>query len=364
MRINLFSRAAIFTLLLCGPALADTVTLKNGDRVSGKIVRADGKTLVIKTEFAGLVTLDFTAVTQITSDEALNLMLNDGQKVVGKLAAAGDNRVEVETADTGRVALAKESITLLRSKEEEAAYQAELARLRNPGLMDLWAGSADFGLALTGGNAKTSTFTMGVGAARVTPRDKISIYGAALRASNSTSGTSISTANAARGGVRYDVNLSNRTFGFGFADFDFDEFQLIDFRGVFGGGLGYHAIKNERAVLDLFAGGAYNKTYFGADKPRNRPAFNTDSAEILFGEELVYKMSGRTSLSQRAVFFPNLSDRGEYRFNFDTTATTALTKYLSWQITFSDRYLSNPAFGRKSNDTLLTTGIRVNFGAK
>lgn len=64
------------------------------------------------------------------------------------------------------------------------------------------------------------------------------------------------------------------------------------------------------------------------------------------------------------MLFPNLSQTGEYRFNFDTTAATALTKYLSWQITFSDRYLSNPAFGRKSNDTLLTTGIQVNFGAK
>ncbi len=363
MNTRLFLLMAILCLL-CGAALADTVTLKNGDRLSGKIVKADGKTLTIKTEFAGVVTLDFAAITAITSDEPLNLTLRDGQKVIGRLAAAGDDKIEVETADTGKVTLARETIATVRSKEEEAAYQAELARLRNPGLMDLWAGSADFGLALAGGNAKTSTFTMGIGAARVTPRDKISIYAAALRASNSTSGTKLTTANAARGGVRYDVNLSGRWFAFGSADFDFDEFQLIDFRSVFGGGGGYHAIKNERTVLDLFAGGAYNKTYFGADQKNNRAAFNTNSAEVLFGEELAYKLSGRTSLTQRAVLFPNLSQTGEYRFNFDTTAATALTKYLSWQITFSDRYLSNPAFGRKSNDTLLTTGIQVNFGAK
>jgi preprotein translocase subunit YajC len=363
MTTRLFLLLAVLCLL-CSPVLADIVTLKNGDRLSGKIVKADGKTLIIKTEFAGIVTLDLAAVTAITSDEPLNLTLRDGQKVIGRLAAAGDNKIEVETADTGKVALAREAIATVRSKDEEAAYQAELARLRNPGLMDLWAGSADFGLALTSGNAKTSTFTLGVGAARVTPRDKISIYAAALRASNSTSGMPLTTANAARGGVRYDVNLSNRLFAFGFADFDFDEFQLIDFRGVFGGGGGYHAVKNERAVLDLFAGGAYNKTYFGADRKNNRAAFNTDSAEVLFGEELAYKLSGRTSLAQRAVLFPNLSQTGEYRFTFDTTATTALTKYLSWQLTFSDRYLSNPAFGRKGNDTLLTTGIRVNFGAK
>lgn len=353
---------ALLTTFFCLTMLADTVTLKNGDKLTGKIVKSDGKTLTIKTEFAGTVTLDFTAVSQITSDDALNLMLRDGQKIVGKLAAASDSRIEVETVETGKVTLAKESIATVRSKEEEAAYQAEIERLRNPGIMDLWAGSADVGLSLTGGNAKTSTLALGLGAARVTPRDKISVYAAALRAANSTSGKSITTANAARGGIRYDVNVSKKLFGFGFSDLDFDEFQGIDFRGVFGGGLGYHAIKHERTSLDLFAGGDFNKTYFDALLPNGRTDRN--SAEVLFGEELAYKMSGRTSLTQRAVFFPNLSQTGEYRLNFDTTATTALTRYISWQITFSDRYLSNPLSGRKSNDTLLTTGIRVNFGAK
>jgi hypothetical protein len=32
---------------------ADQVTLKNGDRLTGMIVKSDAKTLLIKTEFAG-----------------------------------------------------------------------------------------------------------------------------------------------------------------------------------------------------------------------------------------------------------------------------------------------------------------------
>ncbi len=295
---------AFLTTVFCLSALADTVTLKNGDKLTGRIVKADGKTLTIKTEFAGTVTIDFAAVTQITSDETLNLMLKDGQKVVGKLAAASDSRIEVETADTGKVALAKDAIATLRSKEEEVAYQAEMERLRNPGIMDLWAGAADFGLALTSGNSSTSTLTLGVGAARITPRDKLSVNAFALRASDKrdviVNGVkkrdSVATANRAGGGIRYDVNISKKLFAFGFGDFDFNEFQLIDFRGVFGGGLGYHALKNERAVLDLFAGGDYNKTYFGADTVNNKPAYNTNSAEALVGQELSYKLSGRSSL--------------------------------------------------------------------
>ena len=47
--------------------------------------------------------------------------------------------------------------------------------------------------------------------------------------------------------------------------------------------------------------------------------------------------------------------------NFDVGAVTALKKWLSFQLTASDRYLSTPVGGRKRNDVLLTTGFRVSF---
>ena len=60
--------------------------------------------------------------------------------------------------------------------------------------------------------------------------------------------------------------------------------------------------------------------------------------------------------------FPNLSDSGQYRMNFDIGASTAIAKWLGWQVTFSDRYISNPVKGTKNNDTLFTTGVRLTFG--
>lgn len=57
----------------------------------------------------------------------------------------------------------------------------------------------------------------------------------------------------------------------------------------------------------------------------------------------------------------SLTDRGQYRLNSDLGTSTVLRRWLSWQLTFSDRYLSNPIPGRKSNDVLLTTGLRFAF---
>lgn len=44
-------------VLAAGSVRADQITLKNGDRLSGKIVSGDGKTLLLKSEFAGDVTI-------------------------------------------------------------------------------------------------------------------------------------------------------------------------------------------------------------------------------------------------------------------------------------------------------------------
>lgn len=50
-------RFELFTLIVLlglSPALfADQVTLKNGDRLTGTVVKSDGKTLVLHTEAAG-----------------------------------------------------------------------------------------------------------------------------------------------------------------------------------------------------------------------------------------------------------------------------------------------------------------------
>lgn len=57
-----------------------------------------------------------------------------------------------------------------------------------------------------------------------------------------------------------------------------------------------------------------------------------------------------------------MSDLGEYRFQLDASAATKLKSWLSWQVTLSDRYLSNPLAGLKSNDAILSTGLRLTFG--
>jgi hypothetical protein len=59
--------------------------------------------------------------------------------------------------------------------------------------------------------------------------------------------------------------------------------------------------------------------------------------------------------------FNNLSDTGQYRVNADIGLVTKISKWLTWNLSLSDRYLSDPVPGHKTNDFLYTTGIGLAF---
>jgi len=84
MRRSLLSVCIV--LLLGAEIRADQVTLKNGDRISGKIVSGDGKTLQMKSEFAGDVSIQWGAITGIESSQKITLTLKDGSLLSGKVS--------------------------------------------------------------------------------------------------------------------------------------------------------------------------------------------------------------------------------------------------------------------------------------
>src|SRR5271156_1005952 len=73
-------------LLFSSALFADQVVLKNGDRLTGTITKSDDKTLLIKTEFAGDVTVQWPAVQQINSTQPLHVVLSNGKTVAGPVA--------------------------------------------------------------------------------------------------------------------------------------------------------------------------------------------------------------------------------------------------------------------------------------
>jgi putative salt-induced outer membrane protein YdiY/small nuclear ribonucleoprotein (snRNP)-like protein len=338
-------------LTLCGQILADQITLKNGDRITGKIAKSDGGKLIVKTELLGEVAVDLASIANIAGADRVYVTLADGRTVNGVLTAS-DSKTELRTADTKVVAIERSEIAVIRSVEEYEAYERSL----NPGWFEGWTGGADVGFALTSGNSDTTNLAIGLSMTRATRVDKTTIYAASVYSRDSTSGDSRTTANTVRGGFRYDHDINRKLFGYVFTDLEHNGLQDLTLRFVAGGGLGYHAIRNERTQLDLLGGLAWNREFFKGD-------FNDrSSAEAQVGQTLTHKFNSRVALNEQLFIFPNLSRGGEYRINFDAGLVTSITKRIGWQVTVSDRFLSDPPPGLEKNDLLLTTGLKIKLG--
>jgi putative salt-induced outer membrane protein YdiY len=328
---------------------ADQVVLKNGDRLTGSIIKSDNKSLVIKTEFEGEVTVQFLAIQELKSEQQLHVGLADGKTVVGPVTTS-DGKFEVATKASGTVEAPKESVLLMRSDAEQVAYE----KSQNPGLLEGWKGGLDLGFGLTRGNSETKNFALAFVAARTGRRDKLSLYAGSIYATNDAAGaTPHTTANANKGGARYDHNVDSRLFVFGNTDFMTDALQDLNLRSVFGGGLGYHIIKRESTTLDILGGFNYTR--------ENYVQFTRNFAAAQIGDEFMHKLGKATILTQNLYIFPDLSNTGEYRTNFNFGTVTKFNKWLGWQNNFGDIFVTNPPEGKRQNDIVFTTGLNIAF---
>lgn len=359
----------VFLLTTAAMAHGDQVTLKNGDRFTGTIVTGDGKTLLLKTEFAGDITIQWDAITAMESDQVVYLTLKDGIKVSGKVTTLdGKFVVAGATPVTSPVPPAsKDTIVAVRDDAEQKAYDLNAEHLAHPKFTYFWSGLFDTGLALTRGNSSTTTFTLATKEVRETPKDKLTVYATYVYGSDSTAPPSRTTANALDAGLRYDRNLTERLYAFGVAGYQTNALQFLDLRQTYGGGLGYHIIKDPNTTFDVFGGLTYERDAFGSYVLLGPPisvfaATTTNSLTAVVGEEFDKKFNKRTTFTERLSLYPNLTHTGDIRTQFDTSLVTALKNWLSWQITFSDSYINYPPPGLKDNDLLLSTGLRVTWG--
>lgn len=346
-------------LMLAIPALADQIILKNGDRLTGSIVKADGKVLVIKTEYAGDVTVKFEAIQSLTSTGELHVTLGN-TTVVGPVTTRGDD-VVVATKNSGPVEAPKTSVTMLRDPAEEAAYQKSL----HPGMLEGWNGGVNVGFAVTRGNSQTKNLNVAFNAERKGFHDKLILYANSIYAANDLPTASPhTTANVAGGGARYDRDFMPRVFGFVNGDFYTDALQNLNLRATGGGGLGFHAIKSAATTLDLLAGMNYTHESYSAFTTASGtavPAVTHSLAGLTLGDAFTHKIGKGTVITQNFFLYPNLSDTGEYRGTFNLGTVTKLNKWLGWQNSFADIYVSNPPPSTKKNDLQIATGLNISF---
>ena len=344
-RFRLYTASTVaFLACFCVPILhADTVVLKNGDRLTGTAVKLEAGKLTFKTEYADPIALAWDQVATLTVTQALILPSKKGKLSVTSIERSENGLMVITSAGTSTLDPAE--VTVLRSPADQSAYEASL----NPSWGHAWVGAVNVSLALARGNADTATFGAGFNAARQTRNDKTSLYANTLYSKNAHAVPSTS-ANTTAGGLRYDHNLRPQIFAFGTGDFSTNALQNLDLRSILGGGLGWHAIKSPQQSLDILGGLVWTHEKYS-------PSPTNSFAALDLGEQYTRKLGTRSLFTEQAFLYPDLSQTGQFQLSVDSTFSTKLGKLFNWQTTFSDRYTSFPPTGTLGNDVILTTGL-------
>ena len=289
MTLRFSTAAIIFTTALH----ADQVILKNGDRLSGAIVKKDATKLTIKSIHFGTITLPWDEIDSLKSDQPVTVVLLN-KTTQGTLSITG------RKAHLGPVSMNTKDIVGVRDADGQKAY----FRLLRPKLTKVWGMTGNIGFAGASGNARTHTITVPLHFVRATNNDKITASFNLIR----SSATSL-TASAVRGGWAYNRNLAPMFFVSTVNNYEYDRFQNLDLRSIVGGGLGAHAWKAESGFIDFTAGGDYNHEAF---------VTNTRSlGELYWGDNLAWKPSKQLSFTQSYRMFNDLTNSGEFRQNAD-----------------------------------------------
>lgn len=346
---------AIIILLTAIAARADTVTLKDGERLTGNWVTVQGGNLNFHSDTLGAVSIPLAKVSAFSTSVEAVIIRTDHSTVKGQLELLPSGDWRVNHAGTSEVVGAASVTTIM----PESTYTA-LVEHRGKLYQD-WHGAANFGYDLQRGDQQTGELSTSVAAVRERPEAPVFIrhlrttYSLQMLFSKAQQGSTVIRSNTLTTVLREDYLFTPANFFFVSGELDHIQTQGLYLRQTYGGGYGRDVIHTSRTQFNVLGGLTFVNEKFYTGGPARQ------SAELLFGERLSVALGPRIHFDHFADFYPNLSNTGEYHFDTTSSLSFKLISRLAANISLVDNYLSNPEPGNHNNNIALTTGVGLTF---
>lgn len=314
-------------------ALADVLTLDNGDRLSGRIEHKSDNTLTLKTQYAGSVSIAWDRVVLIVTDAPVRVMLKDSdQTISSRLLPGAAGRLTFE-AGVGDAALA------------QVAYINPTPAESGSGVA--YSGRATLSWANTRGNS-TSNRLYAQG--ELTARARRYRYALGLKAERAGESGQQSASNWLGDGS-FDRFIDKQRFIYSRASLENNRFNDLRLRSTLGGGYGFQFYETERTKLSLRGG----LDYVAIDRETGQDdSYPAAGWGVKFSHrlhalplELFHEHDGFLNL--RNADDVTLRSRSGLRLPVAAGLNASLQLNADWE--------RSPAPGRKSVDTTLLLGL-------
>jgi hypothetical protein len=364
-------------------AAPDTLVLSNGDTLHGKLVREVGGTLTFHSDPLGDLTVKWEAIKELHAGGSF-AVLNSEMKRRGKKAMA--------QLPQGSIDATSESLTVRPTNQEAApspipvknaeviVSSAELDKQlhHEPSFFAGWNGAATAGGTVVTATQDQYAVSGSVGLVRVVPtvswldsRNRTSFdfsgsFGKITEPAYTSGGvftpSSMTKSSILHFDAERDEYFSPRLFVLGQTAFDHNFGQDLDLQQIYGGGLGWTALKTPKQEADLKATAQYEKQDFisGPSSGNENLVGSTFSANYLLKLKLV-------TLTQEVQFVPAYNVERAYSAQETDTFAFPAYKNFSFSLGTLDSYLNDPPSTEpptKRNSFQVTMGLTYAFKSK
>lgn len=381
-----------------GNSAPDVLVLSNGDTLHGNFVSEIAGKVTFHSDSLGDITIPWDKIKELHTAKEFGV-LNSAVKVRGKKSTA---KIPVGTLEVTNQAVtvhpaSAEAIAPIPVKD--AQYIMDEATLNKqvhhePSLLAGWNGPATAGATLVTATQNQYTFSGAVGLVRVVPtvswlnpRDRTSVGfsgsfgkitqpGYEIPASGTTPASTVAAVTTKtaiyHADAERDEYFSPRFFALGQTAFDHNFSQNLALQQIYGGGMGWTAIKTPKQELDVKATIQYeNQQFLGTPAtaanptpPPPSPSTNLVGSTVSANYALHMKL---VTYTQGLAFIPSYNQPHAYSANETNTFAFPAYKNLSFSVGTLDSYLNDAPIAEpptKPNSFQFTMGVTYAIKSK
>lgn len=335
LKIILFCLTAVFSATV---ASADVVELENGSRIIGTIERFDKSTLQVKTDYAGLLSINLNKVILFSSDAPLYVSFANRERIFGKVTWS-KAQVLVEKPDGS---------TLISKELPDVAWQeGHLDPLKRH-----WNLEAGFDVSGKTGNTERISFGGKARAILEGPDDRLLLY---LRYAYAKD-DGVNSDNSLIGGVDFERYFAKYHSIYARTELEHDRIKGLDLRATVAAGYGYYFLKEKRHTLRSRAGLMIRYDAWSDD-----PSGATVGMD--FGLSHMYQFANTWKMQNEVVYAPSVEELDDYHLYHESSLLIPVAGSEIWklQIGVSNDYCSPPAESKEYLDTTYFMRLVLNW---
>ncbi len=326
--------------LLATSLFADTVEVKNGARIIGKITKIDAGAVVVSTDYAGTITIKQSEVSSIATDAPIAVRLASGTRFDGRVTAGAGGGIQIAGAD-GTISTTVEKVA--------ASWSAGAV---DPLVDRHWAYEASVDISGKTGNKEQLGTAGEVRATLKTTQDTLQFYSSYNRQLSDGA----KSADQLKVGVDYSNNFSGRYSWYMRNEGGFDRVKDVELYDIAAAGVGFDIVKKPKRTLTGRVGLSFR--YEGYKSPLTTDV-KSAGLDLGLNNDMEF---GTSKLVNRLAYIPTFEDFGNYRVTHESYYQIPLANP-NWKLRLgvSNDYNSQPPIGVDKLDTAYFTRLVLNW---